>query len=153
MDKEKKRPLAVIFIGIQASGKSSFYREYMEGTFVHINLDTLHTRNKENLLLEECLAKGESFVVDNTNPTRKERERYIQLARTHGYEIAGYFFQSIVADCIARNQQRTGKARVPDRAVAGTSNRLQLPSVEEGFDRLFFVKMAEGKFEVQPWKG
>lgn len=58
-----------------------------------------------------------------------------------------------MADCIARNQQRTGKARVPDRAVAGTSNRLQLPSVEEGFDRLFFVKMAEGKFEVQPWKG
>ena len=54
---EKKRPLAVIFIGIQASGKSSFYREYMEGTFVHINLDTLHTRNKENLLFEECFEK------------------------------------------------------------------------------------------------
>lgn len=92
MDKEKKRPLAVIFIGIQASGKSSFYREYMEGTFVHINLDTLHTRNKENLLLEECLAKRESFVVDNTNPTRKERERYISWPGPMGMRLQDIFF-------------------------------------------------------------
>ncbi len=45
---------AIIFIGIQASGKSTFYHERFED-YVHINLDTLHTRNKENILLQECV--------------------------------------------------------------------------------------------------
>ena len=59
---------AIIFIGIQASGKSTYYHRYF-GTYEHVNLDTLHTRNKENLLLQECIRDEKSFVVDNTNPT------------------------------------------------------------------------------------
>ena len=45
---------AIIFIGIQACGKSTFYRERFSD-IVHINLDTLRTRKKENKLLEECI--------------------------------------------------------------------------------------------------
>ena len=43
---EKK---AIIFIGLQASGKSTFYRQRLAKDYVHINLDTLHTRNKEKI--------------------------------------------------------------------------------------------------------
>lgn len=43
---------AVLLIGLQASGKSTFYRQMLSRDHVHINLDTLHTRNKERLLLE-----------------------------------------------------------------------------------------------------
>ena len=77
---------AIIFIGLQASGKSTFYHQRWEKDHVHINLDILHTRNKERLLLEDCLQKGRSFVVDNTNPAVADREKYILMAKEYGYE-------------------------------------------------------------------
>lgn len=42
---------AVIFVGVQGSGKSTFYRERFFDTHVRINLDMLRTRLKEQLLL------------------------------------------------------------------------------------------------------
>lgn len=141
---------AIIFIGIQASGKSTFYRERFADV-VHINLDTLHTRNKETILLQECITQGLSFVADNTNPTQKDREKYILAAKAAGYQVYGYYFQSVVADCIARNRKRTGKARVPDTAVAATCKKLELPRYAEGFDRLFYVRMTEDGFNVADW--
>ena len=77
---------AIIFIGLQASGKSTFYHQRWEKDHVYINLDTLHTRNKERLLLEDCLQKGRSFAVDNTNPAVADREKYILMAKEYGYE-------------------------------------------------------------------
>ncbi len=144
-------PQAIILIGLQASGKSTFYHQKLS-QYVHINLDTLHTRNKERLLLEECFRSRCSFVVDNTNPTTEDRARYIKAAREYGYEIKGYFFQSVLGDCIVRNHTRTGKAQVPDKAIAATSNRLELPHMKEGFDQLYFVRMMQEDFVVEQWK-
>lgn len=141
---------AIIFIGIQASGKSTFYHEQFAG-YVHINLDTLHTRNKEKLLLQECVESGYSFVVDNTNPTKADREKYIRAAKDYGYCIHGYYFQSSVSECIERNRKREGKARIPDRAVAGTHRKLELPEYGEGFDKLFYVCLKDGHFQTQEW--
>ena len=45
-------PKMILFIGIQASGKSSFYRKYLRD-YEHISLDVLNTRNKERLAIEE----------------------------------------------------------------------------------------------------
>lgn len=149
--KHMSEKTAIIFIGIQASGKSTFYHERFED-YVHINLDTLRTRNKEKLLLQECMEKGYSFVVDNTNPTKADREKYIQAARDNGYRIHGYYFQSSVSDCIARNQKREGKARIPDQAVASTHRKLELPEYEEGFDKLFYVCLKGGNFIVDEWR-
>lgn len=143
---------AIILIGIQASGKSAFYHQKWEKDYVHINLDTLHTRNKERLLLEDCLQKGRSFVVDNTNPTVADREKYIRMAKEYGYEITGYFFRSVIADCIERNRKREGKACVPDQAIVHTSNLLEMPSLQEGFDKLYFVRMERDGFVVEEWR-
>ena len=46
---------AVIFVGIQASGKSRFYRERFFTTHVRINLDLLRMRRRERSLLAWCL--------------------------------------------------------------------------------------------------
>lgn len=141
----------VIFIGIQASGKTTFYHERFGG-YAHINLDTLHTRNKERLAVEECLAAGRSMVIDNTNPTMADREKYIRAGKENGYRITGYFFQSRVSECAERNEKREGKAKVPRMAIAATSNKLELPVYGEGFDVLYFVHMENGKMVVEDWK-
>ena len=147
----QKLAKAIILMGIQGSGKSTFYRERLS-EYIYVNLDTLHTRNKERLLMEECLENGCSFVVDNTNPTKADREKYIHAAKEKGYQVEGYFLQSILADCIKRNQGRVGKACVPDKAIVSTSNRLEIPSYQEGFDRLYFVKIEEKEFIVEQWR-
>lgn len=141
---------AIIFIGIQASGKSSYYRQFF-GDYVHVNLDTLHTRNKEKLLLQECISNQKSFVVDNTNPTVQDREKYIKIAKENGYEVCGYYFQSVIADCMKRNGQREGKACVPDKALVCTYSKLELPKLKEGFDKLYYVRIEDGSFVTEEW--
>jgi hypothetical protein len=80
---------AVIFTGIQAVGKSLFYKERFFTTHVRINLDMLKTRHREKLLLKACLEMKQPFVVDNTNPTIDNRKRYIGPAKQAGFQIVG----------------------------------------------------------------
>src|SRR5438552_2652732 len=109
---------AIVFIGIQASGKSSFYKERFFDTHVRINLDMLKTRNRENVLLRACIEMKQPFVVDNTNPTVADRAKYIALARQAGFRVVGYYFQTSVQDCIRRNKGRDIAAQVPIAAIA-----------------------------------
>src|ERR1043166_435764 len=59
---------AIIFIGIQGSGKTTFYRERFSDTYVRVSLDLLKTRSREKAFLETCWKTGQLFVIDNTNP-------------------------------------------------------------------------------------
>ena len=142
----------VILMGLQGSGKSTFYRMHLSEDFVRVNLDTLKTRYQEKLLIEECLYLQKSFAVDNTNPTRADRERYIAIAKDHGYRIVGYFMESKIKDCMQRNAQREGAARVPEKAIAATSNKLEIPSYDEGFDELYFVKNDGTTMTIEEWR-
>ncbi|HUP27690.1 MAG TPA: ATP-binding protein [Chloroflexia bacterium] len=143
---------AVIFTGIQASGKSSFYKAQFFDTHIRINLDMLKTRNREDILLNACLRMKQRFVVDNTNPTAADRIKYIQAARLARFEIVGYFFAADPQDAILRNGERLGKARVPSLAITITHRKLQPPTYEEGFNRLYSVRAVEGGgFDVQEW--
>lgn len=142
----------VIIMGIQGSGKSTFYHNFLAKDFVRVNLDTLKTRNQEKVLIENCIKQGKSFAVDNTNPTKEDRKRYITLAKASGYKVIGYFMESKLKDCIARNNLRQGKEKIPSIAIAATSNKLQMPSFGEGFDELYFVKNDEKTMTVSKWR-
>ncbi len=145
-----RRPVAIILMGLPASGKSTFYaRELAPQGIAHINLDSFHTRNKELLQIQEYLKNGVSFAVDNTNTLPEERARYIKLATLAGFRIEGYFFRSRLQECIRNNEQR--KRRVPIKAIVAMSNRLILPRKEEGFDVLYFVNHTEKGYEISPW--
>jgi predicted kinase len=78
---------AVIFVGVQGSGKTSFYRDRFFDSHVRISLDLLRTRQREQLLLGACLQGKQSFVIDNTNPLPSDRSRYIGLARASGFRV------------------------------------------------------------------
>ena len=144
-------PTLAIMIGIQASGKSRFATTYLK-EYTRINLDTLHTRNKEKVAIDDAIKNGENIVIDNTNPTREDRVKYISAVSGHGYKVCGYFMQSRLQDCIERNEHRLGKERIKINAIISTSNKLEMPDYEEGFDSLYFVSFADGKTEVQEWR-
>ena len=139
-------------MGIQGSGKSEFYRKFLSDSYVRINLDTLKTRNKEGQLLKDCIDSGKDFAVDNTNPTKEDRQRYIVPAKASGYRVIGYFMESKLQACIERNNLREGKEKLPAQAIAATSNKLQMPSYEEGFDELYFVANDGKNMNIFPWR-
>jgi predicted kinase len=142
---------AVILCGIQGSGKSTFCRERLFHTHVRINLDMLQSRHREVLLLTACLNARQSFVIDNPNPTREERARYIAPARAAGFKVVGYYFESKIGDALARNELRGPGQRVPERGLRGTHSRLQVPARKEGFDALYHVRFGAepNEFEVE----
>jgi predicted kinase len=143
---------AVILIGIQATGKSTFYRERFSDTHTYINLDTLKTRMREKVVLESCLRARQPFVIDNTNVLASERAPYIALAREAGFWVVGYYFQSSLADALRRNKQREGKAVIPTGGVVSKYKKMQPPRHEEGFDQLFSVILdVEHGFLVKLW--
>lgn len=141
---------AVIFVGIQGSGKTSFYRERFFNTHVRISLDMLRTRHREQMLFRACLAARQSFVIDNTNPLPADRARYVADARQAGFRVVAYYFETSLGDAIRRNNQRAGKEKIPPMALAGTLKKLRPPSADEGFDTVYVVTIpAEGRFEVK----
>ena len=134
---------AVILVGVQGAGKSTFYRDRFLDTHVRINLDMLRTREREQQLLTVCLEAGQSFVVDNTNPQASDRAKYIGPARAKGFRVIAYFFDVPLRDAMHRNNQRKLRQKIPPVAVAGTHKKLEPPSKNEGFDQIFTVRVTE----------
>lgn len=143
---------AVLFVGLQAAGKTTFYHQRFAATHVRISLDQLKTRSRERAAVLSAIREGRSFAVDNTNATTEQRQRYIELAKPAGYTVHGYFFEPDIQGSLRRNAQRPGKERIPVPGLFGTRKRLQVPSFAEGFDALFVVQVNDaGGFNVRPF--
>ncbi len=130
----------VLFIGIPGSGKSTLYAQRFLNTHVRINRDMLKTETRERILFDACLRAKQPFVLDNTNVTRDKRAAYIAQAKQAKFKVIGYFLDCPVEEALKRNEQRTGKARVPNVAIYTMAKKLEAPEISEGFDELFRVK-------------
>ena len=111
----------------------------------------LKTRNREKILLNSCIEAKQRFVIDNTNPAKADREKYIQLAKSAKFEVVGYYFESRVKEAISRNNLREGKAKIPELGILGCYGKLEKPSFQEGFDKLYFVRISNNQFEITEW--
>ena len=141
----------LIFVGLQASGKSSFYLKNFYKTHLRLNMDMLKTRHRENILFNACLDSKQPVVIDNTNPTKSVRQNYISKFKMHRFEVIGYYFSSNLTDCLERNAARIGNERIPDVGLKATSSKLELPEFTEGFDQLYYVKIQGEAFKIEEW--
>jgi predicted kinase len=139
----------IVLIGLPASGKSSFYRERFAATHALVSKDLLPRGARQQDDLERLLGQGASVVVDNTNPQVVDRQPLIALGRRRGARVIGYFFEPNVGESLKRNEGRPEK-RVPRVAVFIAAKRMQRPSLAEGFDELYEVRLAPGAgFDVR----
>jgi predicted kinase len=138
----------IIFVGLQAAGKSTYYRTHFAATHVHVSKDLMkNARDREvrqQQMIREALAAGRSVVVDNTNPTPAARVPLIAIGRRLGARVVAVFFQSVVKDAVARNRLREGKERVPDVALYVTARKLVAPTLDEGFDEVRIIAPLAG---------
>ncbi|HEY9046481.1 MAG TPA: AAA family ATPase [Ohtaekwangia sp.] len=142
----------IVFTGIPASGKSSFYKANFFNTHMRISLDLFNTRNKENRFMQTAFELQQRVVIDNTDVTRKERANYIQLAKEYKYQVIGYYFESKLQVCMKRNENRVGTDRISEVGIITKYKALQLPEYDEGFDKLYYVVLENDQFNVKEWK-
>lgn len=144
-----------ILIGLQASGKTSFYRGVLARTHVHVSKDAFPKARRRQArqlrLVAEALDAGRDVAVDNTNPSAEEWEPLIAAGRERGARVVGYWFPPDLDRSVARNAARGDETRVPDVGLYATVKRLRQPRLVDGFDELFTVRFdGRGGFDVLP---
>ena len=139
---------AVIFCGLQASGKTTLYRDRFLETHARIAMDLLRTRAREAAFLRTCLDTSMPFVVDNTNPTVAERARYVAPAREAGFKVVGYLVDVPFAVAQARNAAR--ERVVPMVGLGDVARRLVTPTPEEGFDEVWHATAGPDGWRIEP---
>jgi len=140
---------AVIFCGVQGSGKTTLYRDRFLETHARVSLDLLRTRAREAAFVRTCLDTRMPFVVDNTNPTVAERARYLEPARAAGFRLVAYLVEADHAVAAGRNVAR--ERTVPAAGLRHVARRLVRPTPEEGFEELFHATAAlDGGWRIEP---
>jgi predicted kinase len=131
-----EKPKMLILCGLPASGKSSYAERWLveqQGRGYRVNYDDLRVelygqnwkfnRAEEAAMKEHAIEdargaieNGCSVIVDNTNLNENARKPWINLAKRYGIDYEIFEIDTPVAECVARDAKRTGKARV-GRAV------------------------------------
>lgn len=145
----------VILIGLQASGKSTFYRQRLAATHVHVSKDNFrNARNRQRRQLQmigAALAANRDVAVDNTNPSPGEWQPIIEAAKVHGARVVGCWFAPDLPASLARNAARPSETRVPAVGLYATIKRLRRPTPDDGFDALYTVAFdGAGGFTLTP---
>lgn len=63
--------------------------------------------------------------------------------------MIAYYFETDLKSTLERNSYRTGRANIPEVGVRATYKKLEVPSLDEGFDEIFKVKIVgNGEFAI-----
>ncbi|KAK3306210.1 polynucleotide kinase 3 phosphatase-domain-containing protein [Chaetomium strumarium] len=132
----------ILFVGPPGAGKSTFYWKYLKPLgYERVNQDTLKSKDKCFKAAADFLRKGDSVVVDNTNPDADTRSQWVALARKHNVPIRCLWFRTPLQLCEHNDAVRSlnkklnpeGRQGLPKLAFSGFASRFKEPKVEEGF--------------------
>lgn len=143
----------VLLVGLPASGKSTFYRERLATTHVHVSKDAMrkgsNRAKRQRRAIEAAYEEGRSVALDNTNVSREERAASIEVAKAYGARVIVYRFAESVAACRDRNARREGAACVPLVAIYAAAKRYEEPTQEEGIDAIHVVRLEPEGFRIE----
>jgi predicted kinase len=150
---EQQEPELVLLVGLPGAGKSTFFQQRFSATHVQLSKDELRRRReperRQAELLRQALSERRSVVIDDTNVSREQRASLIAEGQRQGVRVVAYFFDCPLGECIARNRERAGRARIPEAGIRAIAKRLVRPSLEEGFDEIRVVRALPGQgFEI-----
>ena len=130
---------AIIFTGLQGSGKTTYFKDHFAATHEHISRDVLQTAEHEAAPGQRMHPYRPFLRGGRPNGTRTLRAAYIREAKAAGFQVRSYFFDTPVRTAIGRNNHRTDKKPIPVPAILRAAKFLERPSLNEGFDEIRIV--------------
>ena len=130
----------IIFVGGQGSGKSTFWRNYLNN-YKRINNDTIKNTDKAQKLCRELLTTtSDSVVIDNCGTSTEIRQKYIKIANDCGIkQIRCLYFNIEKPQCLTNNtlrkveNERNISKAVPTVVIHTHFKRFVKPEQKEGF--------------------
>ncbi|XP_067144815.1 uncharacterized protein F21D5.5 [Centruroides vittatus] len=139
-------PELLILVGFPAAGKSHFAGKYLlPKGYVHINRDTLGSWKKCIHECETSVQKGLNVVIDNTNPDKESRKRYIDIALKYKKPCRCFLFHCSLEQAKHNNMFRliTSKDKshvgVNDMVLNSYNLKYERPELSEGFNQIVRV--------------
>ncbi|CAH0391580.1 unnamed protein product [Bemisia tabaci] len=141
----------IIMVGAPGSGKSFFVKNYLvPNGYAHISRDNLGTWQKCVSVMIDAIHAGQSAVIDNTNPDKESRERYISTAQK--FNVPCRVFEMNVSKEQSKHnnkfRQFTDSNHIPVNEIIINSFfvKYEAPSVDEGVEDILKVNFVP-KFE------
>lgn len=146
----------ILMCGVAGSGKTVYSKDYIK-LFPHIiRLSTDECRaiagvNEGDqtvsykvfeslyLITEHLLHQGETILIDATNYNKKNRKRFLDIAKTNNVEIEAIVVNNHLtfSKLMERNNKRDRK--VPTEVLDKQFNGFEEPTTEEGFNLIKYV--------------
>ena len=105
-----KKPNLILLVGIQGCGKTYYAKENIlnnnSSNYVYISQDDFGKKKHFTLFLES-LEMRKNIIVDRTNHTQKQRDKYTLIARSKDYNITIINLNKPFKECVSNLLQRT----------------------------------------------
>ena len=135
----------IMMIGYPGCGKSTLYKRffYMKN-YKHINRDTLGTMEKCEIECRQYLKNKYSVCIDNTNPSKMARKRFIQIANEFNIKIRAVWIETDKALSHHLNVMRWRMSdqkitKIPIQAYKQFDKYWNKPQLIEGFECIIKV--------------
>ncbi|ARF10647.1 polynucleotide phosphatase/kinase [Hokovirus HKV1] len=127
----------IVNVGMSGSGKSSIAELFVGHGYKRINSDTQKlTTNACIKLCANYANNNEKIIIDNTNPEKKTRLEYINIAKKYKIPIYCIYYNIDKGICMHNNIYRhltKNVPIVPKIAYNIFSKKLEIPDINEGF--------------------
>jgi bifunctional polynucleotide phosphatase/kinase len=142
----------IICVGPPAAGKSHFCSVHLK-EFIHVNQDTLKTKEACLKSARKALDSGLKVIIDNTNPKVEVRKEYLSLAQ--GKRVACLWFKvphelsfhnnayrehGMILRALKESKEECQPGKhVPAVAIHSFWKYFKEPTIEEGFETVIEV--------------
>lgn len=141
----------IILIGPPAAGKST-WRQQFRGEVISpddIRRDLFGVQYDPRVepavwrlaykRLAQALAAGKEVCFDATNLTRARRRPLIKIGRRAGAAVEAVVFLRDLEELLKRDAGRPPGKRVGEKVIKAKYKQLEMPTYEEGFDKMKVV--------------
>lgn len=140
--KSNKQEL-ILLVGYPGVGKSYFTNKYLSN-YIHINQDTLKTLSKCLSETKKALKNNKSVVIDNTNPSKEIRLKYISLCNDFNISYRCIYFDisyEIAQHLNIYRELKGEKQRIPKIAYNVYKSKFIKPTLDEGYEEIIIWKL------------